>query len=84
MQLNNRLKRRERRTGAVGRCPLCGGQGQGRFVLSVKGVDLEPATPPGCPGCGKGHVSKRIVMDGVGDAGLRVLRHLAQGPVRAA
>jgi hypothetical protein len=69
--------------GAVGPCPLCGGRGRGRFVLNVNGADREPGTPLGCPECGKDFVGRRIVMDAVGDEGLRVLRHLARGPVRA-
>ncbi len=78
MQLNKRIEKLERAIGVTGECRACGGRGKGRIAMAVNGADLVPHDPPGCPACGKGHVWRRLIINGSDAEGMRTRCALAR------
>lgn len=61
MRLSGRVKTLERRSGAVGPCPQCGGQGMCGTAMRINGV--EHARYGGCPRCGRFSSLKVVVLN---------------------
>ncbi len=52
--------------------------------MALDGVDLVPLAPTGCRACGKGHVWKRIVINGLDAEQARVAAFLGRGALPVA
>jgi len=63
MSLGKRVGKLERTMGVTGPCQACDGEGLGRFVTVINGIEQVPVKGIGCPGCGRDRIWRYYVID---------------------